>query len=474
MAVDVTGGELIAKIFSGLLRIDENLKIVPDLAESYRMENGGLRWVFTLRTDARFSDGSAVTPEDVVFSWKRVLEPKSLSPRKWVFENILGAKSYSNGKTDVLEGLKIKDSRTIVVELEKYFAPFLHLLTMPAASIVSQKSYENPGVDAAHTPLGSGPFKLTQWTPDVSVALEPNIFYPSQNAVRPSLLYSVIPEDASALSMLATGELDILKLPRQQLTSLKTRFPDHTFQDVQELNTYFIGFDHRKSYLDLSFRKAVAHLVQKQVWSKTLLGEQAEPAFSPVPSILIPHILLPHLPEYSEEKAKALFTQSAAFGKKMVLLISSSKENFPLAETLQAQLKKIGVSMELKALDWAAFKEALVKGEGDLFYLSWWGDYADPENFLYPPFHSANHGAGGNRVYYKNPNMDTLLETLRIEKGETDRNKILTDILTLFANDLPWVPLWHRKTVFAVSKRVKNFNAVPLYSMDKGVTLELH
>jgi ABC-type transport system substrate-binding protein len=474
MAVDVTGGELIAKIFSGLLRVDKNLKIVPDLAQSYHREKDGLRWTFTLREDARFSDGSPVTSEDVVFSWKRVLAPQSLSPRKWVFENIAGAKNYSDGKTQNVEGLKIKDSKTLVVELEKPFATFPHLLTMPAASIVPQKLYANPNFDPAYTPLGSGPFTLKEWNPDVSVVLEPNLFYPSQNSVRASLTYLVIPEDASALSMLETGALDILKLPRQQLGALKARFQDHSFQEVQELNTYFIGFDHRKPYLDIAFRKAVAHLIQRELWTKTLLGGQGEAALSPVPGILLPQIVPPSLPEYSEEKAKMLFRQSAAFGRKIVFLISSSKENFPIAETLQAHLKTIGASVALKVLDWSAFKEALIKGEGDLFYLSWWGDYAHPENFLYPPFHSINQGAGGNRVYYKNPQMDTLLEIFQIETDEEKRKKILTDTFFLFTQDLPWVPLWHRKTVFAVSKRVGNFNAVPLYSMDKGVDWKIN
>jgi ABC-type transport system substrate-binding protein len=250
---------------------------------------------------------------------------------------------------------------------------------------------------------------------------------------------------------------------------LEARFLEHRFQEVQELNTYFIGFDHRKPYLDLAFRKTVAHLTQKELWIKTLLGGQAEAALSPIPGILMPKIPVPPLPEYSEEKAKTLFTQSAAFGRKIIFLIASSKENFPLAETLQANLKKIGASVELKVLDWSAFKEALIQGEGDLFYLSWWGDYADPENFLYPPFHSINQGAGGNRVYYKNPQMDTLLEMFRMEPQEEKRKKILMDTLDVFTKDLPWVPLWHRKTVFAVSKRVENFTAVPLYSMDKGV-----
>ncbi|MBN2144742.1 MAG: ABC transporter substrate-binding protein [Candidatus Aureabacteria bacterium] len=468
--VDVTGGELCAKIFSGLVRYDENLEIVPDLAREYEIQDEGRRYLFVLRDHLQFADGTPITASDVIFSWKRVLHPKTLSPRNWVFAMIKGASAFMKGETEELPGLISPDEHTVIVELEKPFAPFLSLITMPAASVVSRTYYHMNNHDMAHKPLGSGPYCFEKWDPDIRIILKPNPFYFLQTK-RPCLVYKVIPEEASALAMLSTGELDIMKLPRQQTEIWKKKFSSLCFASVEELNTYYIGFDMRKPWIDLPFRKAVASAVNIQELIESIMGGQAVPASTPVPSVLIKNITPSPAISYSNNNAREFLIQSQAKEKKLIFLAPSVKETVSISTIILDQLKRLGLDVELKVLDWSSFKEALSKGEGDIFVLSWWADYADPENFLFPTFYSANKGPAGNRVYYKNTKMDEALLELQTQTNPVNRRQILSMILNQIHHDLPWIPLWHRVSTYAISSRIKGFTPFPLYSMDKGLNI---
>jgi oligopeptide transport system substrate-binding protein len=470
--VDVTGGELCAKMFSGLVRYDENLKIVPDLAQTFKISDDGKAYTFQLREDLRFSDGTPLTASDVLFSWKRLLSPLTLSPRNWVLNMIQGAPSFIKGESKDLPGLKTPDKRTIEIRLEKPFAPFLSLLTMPAAAVLPSGYYQSRENDSAHAPRGSGPYLFDQWETDVQILLKPNPFYWVKSK-RPVLIYKIVPEEASALAMLSAGELDIIKLPRQQSKEWKRQFPSFHFSSVEELNTYYIGFDLRKPWLDLPFRKAVAAAVNSKELIDSVMGGQAVPATSPVPSLLMKGIPPFSGIPYSEENARLLLSQSQARNKKLVFLNPSVKETVSIASIIQDKLKRLGLSIEMKVYDWSSFKDALSRGEGDLFVLSWWADYADPENFLFPTFYSGNKGPSGNRVYYENKKTDSLLLELQNQIDPVQRTQVLSSIVNQVREDLPWVPLWHRVSVYAIAPRVRHFTPFPLYSMDKGLDLSV-
>jgi len=465
--VDVTEGELAVKIFSGLVRFDDNLQIIPELSESFIISNDGLSIDFTLKKDLKFSDGSFLNSSNVLYSWKRILNPDNPSPRKWVLENIKGAKDYFTKKTTTISGFIIKDDLHFKIILEKPFSPFLSLLTMPAASIVKEIKNDNKT-----NIIGAGPYVITQFQRDQYISIKPNKYYYSGKGKRPDITFKIIPEDSSAVAMMTTKELDMIKIPRSQINYLKKQLKNHSFSQVAELNTYYLGFNHKKDYLDINFKKACNMAINKQALINAVFGGNALVANTPIPPSLLTQDITSYPQTYNPEKAKDFLIKSKASGKKLIFMVPSRKESISVAVIIQDQLKQIGVSVELKISDWSAFKDDLNKGKGDLFYLSWWADYADAENFIFPTFYSKNSGSLGNRTFFINHNLDTLITKLQLEFNQKKKNIILNDIINILSQELPWIPLCHRTSVYAISKKVAGFKPKPMYSMDKGLHLQ--
>jgi peptide/nickel transport system substrate-binding protein/oligopeptide transport system substrate-binding protein len=154
-------------------------------------------------------------------------------------------------------------------------------------------------------------------------------------------------------------------------------------------------------------------------------------------------------------------------------ITAKPQEGVDRAEVIQSYLNEAGLDVQLKQLEWSAFKQAINNGEADLFWLSWWADYPDPENFLFPLFHSENHGPGGNRVLYTNSEVDALIEAGQRAASEKLRNDSYRRAETIIATEAPWVFFWHRTDFMVKQARLKRQEMYPVYSMDKGLDVEL-
>jgi len=154
-------------------------------------------------------------------------------------------------------------------------------------------------------------------------------------------------------------------------------------------------------------------------------------------------------------------------------LIKADREVLSIAEVIQDYLKRVGIELTLIQREWSSFKQAVNDGEFDLFYLSWWGDYPDPENFLYPTFHSANFGAGGNRSRFSDREVDKKLEAASGETDREKRRKLLAEAEERVVELAPWVFLWHKKDVVICRPRVKRFRIPLIYNGDKFEEIEL-
>ena len=131
-------------------------------------------------------------------------------------------------------------------------------------------------------------------------------------------------------------------------------------------------------------------------------------------------------------------------GSTIHFYITADQEIVDIAEVIQSYIQAAGIKAEIKQLEWSAYKEAVNRGEPDMFYLSWWADYPDPENFLFPLFHSSNHGPAGNRTRYANATVDALIEEGRNTLDKKKRDSLYQRAEELIVADAPWVFLWHR------------------------------
>jgi peptide/nickel transport system substrate-binding protein/oligopeptide transport system substrate-binding protein len=488
--VDVTGGTLAAKMFNGLVRFGDDYTILSDIADRWEISQDRRTYIFHLKYPVAFSTagGRPVTSEDFRYSFERVLNPATHSPVTWVLERIDGAGDYMAGRADHVRGISVPDSRTLILRLSAPFAPFLGLLAMPTAYVVPREEVGKWEFDFSSHAAGTGPFRLVQWRHGQFVRLDANPAYFGEKPKIHGILYRIIPEDLTAVAEFENGNLDAMGLPAAEYRRY-TRDPKWAPLILSRtgLNTYYLGLNcSRPPLSDRRVRQAIHLAIDREKILKTIYEDRGELAHGPVPPELW---LITETPGvggnyenrsqtiiYPYNPARALeLLQEAGYpdGFSMRLTITPDPEVIDIAEVIQHYLKAVRIDVEIRQLEWSAFKEATSKGETDAFYLSWWADYPDPENFLFPLFYSANRGTGGNRSRFSDPVTDRLIEEAQRTLKPIDRSALYRRVERRIVEQSPWVFLWHRKDFIIRQPWVEGLKIYPIYSMDKGLGVSL-
>lgn len=474
LIVDVNGGSIAAKLFNGLVRLDNDLEIAPDIAESWEVSKDALTYRFRLRPGVTFSSGREVKTHDFKYSFERVLDPETKSPNVWVFEKILGAKEFRDGQADEVKGIRTINDYTIEIKLEKPFSPFLGLLTMPPAYVVPVEEVLHSGPDFSSRPVGTGPFVIREWLPDRQLKLERRDDYFGRPAKVGGLIYRVIPEELTAVAEFELGNLDVLDVPPSEYSRYResSKWKD-LMSSIRGINTYYLGLNcERPPFDDPGLRRALNHAIDREKILSTLHEGRGRLAHGPIPDLLR-EWPAPAPYEYDPSKAKRYLEENNMAELKVNLYVNSPLADIDMAEVIQAYLKEIGMRVRIRPLEWSAFKEAVSTGEADMFWLSWWADYPDPENFMFPLFHSTNLGPAGNRVRYSNPEVDSLIEKGQHAPKAELSNKYYEKAERIIVEDAPWVFFWHRNDYTVRQPWIKSYNIYPVYSMDKGVDISL-
>ncbi|HTP06157.1 MAG TPA: ABC transporter substrate-binding protein [Nitrospirota bacterium] len=476
LITDVQGGGIAAKLFNGLVRFNENLDIIADIARSWRLSEDQLTYTFRLRHDARFSNGRKVTARDFEYSFERVLTPKTKAPLTWVLDKIEGANDFIDGRAAAISGIHVVDDHTLVLKLDKPFGPFLSLLAMTTAYVVPREEVERLGQDFGTHPIGSGPYVLTEWKHGQYLMLTAREDYFDGKPKLNGIYYRVIPEDLTAVVEFETGHLDVLLIPSSEYRRYTT---DPAWRDLvfgrPGLNIYYLGLNcTRPPFNDVRVRRAVNMAIDRQHILNTVFEKRGTLAVGPIPSELWKSRTLTRAVagySYDPEKAKALIREAGAEGATVKIYITPDVEVLDIIEVIQNYLTKVGLKVEITQLDWSALKHAVNEGEPDAFWLSWWADYPDPENFLYPLFHSASVGSGGNRTRCMDPELDRLIETAQRTMNEKQRYRLYREAEDRIIKNAPWVFMWHKADYFVIQPWVKDFKIHPLYSIDKRVEI---
>ena len=474
LIVDVTGGSIAAKLFNGLVRLGEDLSVQPDIARAWSISKDGLTYTFRLKSGVYFSNKREVKANDIKYSFKRILDPQSRSPNTWVLEKILGADEFMKGKSEDIKGINVIDDYTLEIQLRKPFSAFLHLLTMTAAYVVPFEEVERRGPDFSAHPVGTGPFVLEGWLPNRELRLEKRVDYFDGSAHVRGIIYRIIPEDLTAVTEFELGNLDIITIPASEYLRFRRDSKKQNFISSQKgINTYYIGLNCSKPpFNNPDIRKAVSYAIDREKILNTIYEGRGRLADGPVPDLIrtwkssIPY-------DYNPEKAREIIKREGLEGTAISFYVTADQEVVDVAEVIQSYINAIGMKVEIKQLEWSAYKEALNRGEPNMFYLSWWADYPDPENFLFPLFHSSNFGAGGNRTRYRNPSVDSLVEKGQHTLDRNERNLLYQEAEELIVADAPWVFLWHRTDFTIRQPWIKNYRIYSIYSMDKGTEISL-
>lgn len=460
LALDYSSGMITSMIHSNLLRFDEDGRIVPSLAKSWSIKENGLLYTFHL-SENRFSNGRRLDAEDIVFSFRRLLDPETASPRWWVLRAMRGAEDYHRGGGFDENSLYAPDDSTVVIRLEYPAAHFLSLLSMPSAGIVCKEEVLSAGIDYGRRPCGSGPWRLSEWNEGEGLILLRNTSSSDYNRDVEGISLRIIPESMTRIAEFEIGNLDILEVPRAELDIWRSA--GVRLLEKEELRVVYIGLNNDKyPFDDIRVRKALNMAIDVDMIIAKVLFGAGKRSCGPVPPGLSQGAEGEDLYRYDPERARELLADAGLEdGFTMEIWQRENPESGRILESVQGYLSKVGVEVKIVTREWGAFKEAVDKGTPDAFYLDWFADYPDPENFLTPLFHSSNRGGGGNRSAYAAGGVDSLLEAAALSDDDRLRRELYRKAEKMIYEDAPWIFLWFPVRYEVVSHRLSGYR-IPL------------
>ena len=424
-------GRLAYALFEGLLSFDEHAKPVPGVAERWELSADKKTYTFHLRHDAQWSDGTAVTAADFVYSWQRVLAPETASEYSSQLLYLKNAKPFNDGTLHDFSqvGVKAPDLSTLVVTLENPTPYFLDLCAFTTLLPVNRACLGKWG-DAWAKPghlIGNGAYQLADWRLNSRVRLTKNPRYWNRDAIRTKSIDALpISSPITALNFYLSGQADVIldksNVPTSMLDVLKDR-PD--YHAAPFLGTVFLRFNvTRKPFNDPRVRQAFSLVIDKRriVEKVTRAGEP--PASSLVPPGTATYHSPPGL-ERDPARARELLAAAGYPGGKGFPLINylfrEGTQPQDMAVEIQSMLRKeLGVQVSLRRQEWKAYLSTMSSIDYDFCGATWVGDYADPNTFL--AMFLTNDG--NNRTGWSDAEYDGWIADAAREADETKRNGI--------------------------------------------------
>jgi peptide/nickel transport system substrate-binding protein/oligopeptide transport system substrate-binding protein len=443
-------------LFDGLTRFTPDARVVPALATSWDVSPDGLTYTFHLRRGVSFTDGTPFAARQVATSWRRVLDPKVRGGRGWPLYPILGAKEFADGKAAAIPGIMTPNDSTVVVKLKEPFAIFTKLLAMPVASIAP----DSIPADFGEHPVGTGPWKLSEWKHDDYLLFTRNERYWGGPPKGDSLKARIIAEPSTAVAEFQSGNVDVLQVPKGEIRDWEEDSDrKKLLASTPALELVYVAINTTRGPLkDVRVRQAINHAIDRRTIVRNLIAGRGELAAGVIPRQLPGSDTTRAGYPFDTLRARQLLRDAGyPNGIDVELWTSTTPIYVRIAETIQGYLALSGIRAKIVQRESAAAREAARKGQTDLFVKDWYADYPDAENFLYPLLHSANKGVGGNVSYYSNPQFDSLVSAARREQDEAKRVTLYRQADELAFKDAPMVFLYFYNELYAIQPWIKGF-----------------
>ena len=468
------GIQVARQIWDGLFDYDpETLEIRNELCESWDVSDDGLVYTFNLVKNAKFHDGSPLTANDFVYSWTRAVLAETASYLAYHLAAIKGYQACQEGTATTFEGVKALDDYTLQVTLEYPFADFVKTLGHVVFYPVRQADIEQWGEEYTKHVNGTGPFKFVEWVDDQYINLVRNDDYYGEKAKLDSVEYKIIADENTAFLEYKAGNVDFTEIPVGKVNATKE---DPAMADqvllLPMLGLYYYGMTLTvEPFKDNpKLREAMNYAIDRQNIVDVVSEGVPVPATGLVPRG-IPGFVENQAPyTYDVTKAKALLAEAGyPDGEGLPTLqfgFNTGAGHEALAEALQADLKEIGVNIEIAGYEWGTMLEKAQKGELNFYRLGWVADYPIMDNFLYPLFHSESVDNYGQ---YSNPEVDKMLIEARQIKDDEQRAEKYREIERTILNDQAFLILYFYGQRRVVQSYVKGFvlSAMETYDLSK-------
>lgn len=434
---DATSHQIIEQLFIGLLTFDSSGHLIPGIAESLSVSKDGRQWDFSIKKAVKFHNGETATANDVVNSMRRV-------------------KNGPNANfIDYIDELIVLDGNRVRFILKYPYLPFLANLACGVCDIIPQNfSPENP--------VGCGPYRFVHWEKNKEIVLAAFEDFFDGRPVIDQVIIKIVPDDNEALTLFRKGEISLMEASANMINELR---PEEILSG-SVLSTQYIGINVQMDspFKDKRVRQAMNYAIDKDYYAKVLMQNQTIPGYGIFPPGIA--VYNQNLSGYHFDLKKAMDLMREAgypggIDATFPFDIRDGKEALKRAEFIKNSLEKIGINLILNPLSWKDLLERSYNGESFLSMKGWVSDNGDPDNFLYPLFHSRSFGRPGNTSFYANKEVDEMIESSRYERNSKRRAEMYQRIEQVLVEDAPWIFLSYGLDFYAVQKNIAGFKIDP-------------
>ena len=467
----VDGGNMILHTFECLLTVAEDGTLAPGQAESWETSEDGLTWTFHLRDGLKWSDGSALTANDFVYSWRRVCDPMVAAPyAETVLGMVEGYQDAIGGNLEAL-GVEATDDSTLVVHLSQPCSYFGSLAAFATLSPVQQATIDANGdgwAVNADTYVCNGTFYISEWVPGSYIMCTKNPNYWNADAIKlDGIKFNLIEDPNASYSAYQTGEVLFIKdVPTEEIPSLEGN-PEFYVDPI--IGTYYLSLNtQREPFNDPKVRKALSLAIDREYVANTLM----QGTYSPASNFMGPGWIdtdgkefidnanggKPYIDttnhEANVEEAKKLLAEAGYPDGAGFPSISYSTNDAGyhkvVAEYLQQAWAEIGVELQVDIVEWASFTPMRRNGDYDAARNGWVGDYSDPSNML-DLLYSSN---GNNDGKFNNAEYDAAMNTSRTTLDAAERSAALHKAEDILMNEAACIPVAYYNDFWLQSSKI--------------------
>ena len=434
-------------LYDSLLKTNAKGEVIPNMATEWSASDDGLTWTIKLRKGIKFIDGTSFNAQTLKRHLELVQDPKVRMPLRFIWASV--------------KSLTVLDDYTVQYHLHAPFAPFEDLLSVfVPPSHKALTPYDSTKLN--QNPVGAGPYKLAEWVRGERMTLVRNDDYWGKKPTVEKIVFQVVPETATRVAMLRSGQLDLSYSPTPaDVASLEA---DSNITVARPLSTrmIFMGMNTQKGPTkDKLVRQAFNYAVDKQAITDKILFKVATPLDGPLPPSIFGYTRMEKQYSYNPEKAKALLKQ-ANFSKDTVVKMITPTGRYTydkqIAEAIQAYLLDIGVKAELRTYDWPTYMgittKPLEQSEVELYLIGWGWPIYDADPYLLVYFSSFVHPPRGlNTTFYKNPNYDQAVGAARQVMDPAKRKALYKQAATMLWDDA--AAIWLHVEPFAIAYQNK-------------------
>lgn len=432
--------EVLENVFDTLVEPDANLEMQPALAESWEISPDQLSWTFRLRPGVTFHDGTPLTADDVVFSYRRIID-----------EQLTNSDKFSS-----VTAIEAPDPATVILRLDR---PTPNMLTnlggFKGMAIVSRANVDS-GQIATH-PIGTGPFSFLGQKSGDSISLGANPDYWGGPPGVSGVTFRFISEPSTALSALQAGEVDWTdSVPPQRVTQLRD---DESLElAVTPSNDYwYLALNEaREPWNDVRVRQAIAYAIDRDaIVQATSYGTAAKnqlaipegnPWFTPYDRYASGGV----------DKARELLQQAGAAPSTLDMLVTTEyPETVTAAQIIADNLAPLGITVNIRTVDFATWLDEQNSGNFDMLMMGWLGNI-DPDDFYYAQHHT---DGTSNAQKFSNPDVDRLLDAGRVDTDEASRKAVYARAATLIADEVSYIYLYNPSVIQAWNPALSGYEA---------------